>query len=86
MIVSHRQEFRQAGEPDTVTRDELMADDWYLAGMVVEYRNLDRTTSSPGRGGSTAPSRATAGIENVTKRRLRRPQASAECDGRGHRG
>ena len=48
MIASHRQEFRQAGEPDTVTRDELKADDWYLAGIAVEYRNHGPHDESPG--------------------------------------
>ena len=48
MIASHRQEFRQAGEPATVTRDELKADDWYLAGMAVEYRNHGPHDEFPG--------------------------------------
>lgn len=39
MIPTDRQEFRQAGEPDTATRNAVTADDWYLAGMAVEYRN-----------------------------------------------
>ena len=65
MIASHRQEFRQAGEPDTVTRDELKADDWYLAGITVKYRDHGPHDESPG------PWRAYGGGETDRRHRGR---------------
>lgn len=48
MFATHRQEFRQAGKPETTTRDAISADDWYLAGMAVEYRNHGPHDAFPG--------------------------------------
>ena len=77
MIASHRQEFRQAGEPDTVTRDELKADDWYLAGLVVEYRNHGPHDEFPG------PWRAYGDAATVRRHRGRgQTQASPAPDKR----
>ena len=47
-IASSRHEFRQAGDPDTETRDATRADDWHLAGMPVEYRNHGPHDEFPG--------------------------------------
>ena len=38
MIESYHLEFRLAGEPATVTRDELKADDCYRAGPTPQSR------------------------------------------------
>lgn len=46
--LSTREEFRQAGKPETATRNWVEADDWYLAGTPVEYRNHGPHDEFPG--------------------------------------
>ncbi len=45
---SSSQEFRKAGQPDTLTRDEVAADDWYVAGGAVEVRDHGPHDAHPG--------------------------------------
>ena len=49
MGMSPHQEFLLAGDRATLTRDELKADNWFLASQVVEYRDHGLSDAYPGQ-------------------------------------